>query len=98
MKSSAGMPGELERLLARLLLYGTFAACAIIAFGLVLVGSGVDSGAPVATGGIALLILLPIIRLLVMLIVFLRSGDYRYGAVSGLVILIILASFLLGRR
>jgi len=52
----------------------------------------------IATAGIALFILLPVLRVGVMLVFFLRARDYRYGAITALVLVIISISFLVGAR
>jgi uncharacterized membrane protein len=102
MNAEAASSDPLEILLARLLNHGTMAASGLIAAGLALslvsghLGAGM--GMRVATGGIALFILLPALRVATMLIFFLRARDYRYGAIAALVLLIISISFLVGRR
>jgi uncharacterized membrane protein len=40
--------------------------------------------------------MLPALRVATMLIFFLRAGDYRYGAIAALVLLIISISFFVG--
>lgn len=95
MKVEAASSERLENLLARLLHYGTLAASGIIALGLALRESGLV-GWGIAAAGIALFILLPALRVAAMLIFFLRAGDYRYGAIAALVLLIISFSFFIG--
>jgi hypothetical protein len=96
---------RLEILLAALLDYGTWLASAAVAFGLAL--AIVDpraathgfSGLPklrLATGGITLFILLPIMRVLLMLFAFLRERDYRLALAAVLVLAIILAGVMIG--
>jgi uncharacterized membrane protein len=80
----------LERLLASVLRYGTWIATAVIALGLL------GAGTRTATVGIALLILLPVLRLIVMLIVFLRHRDYALSAIAGLVLAFIALGFKMG--
>jgi uncharacterized membrane protein len=92
------LTGPLEILLGRLLQYGTLAATGLIACGLALSVARVAWGLGVATAGIALLILLPALRVAAMLIFFVRAGDYRYGAIAALVLFIISLSFFLGTR
>jgi Protein of unknown function (DUF1634) len=93
---------RLESLLANLLHYGTFAASAIIALGLALpLASGQWSRSPqlslhIVEAGIALFILLPVLRVLLMLIVFVRQRDHRYTAIAATVLVIILLGFALG--
>jgi uncharacterized membrane protein len=52
----------------------------------------------IATVGIALFILLPTLRVLLMLLVFLRERDYRFTAIAALVLAIILLGFAVGMR
>jgi uncharacterized membrane protein len=89
---------QLETQLGRLLHYGTLAAAAVVAAGLAIAFASGALGMPVATAGIALFILLPVLRVGVMLIFFLRARDYRYGAIAALVLFIILISFFIGAR
>ena len=100
MKAEAAVLDPLERLLAQLLHYGTLAACGLIALGLALgVASGLlGTGTIIATAGIALFILLPVLRVATMLVFFLRACDYRYSAIAALVLLIISFSFFIGTR
>ena len=98
MKAETASTGALESLLGRLLHYGTLAATVLIALGVVLPIARGGWGLGIATAGIALLILLPVLRVATMLIFFLRAGDYRYGAVAALVLLIISLSFFVGTR
>jgi uncharacterized membrane protein len=76
--------------LADLLHYGSWLASIAIGLGLAL------SSTRIATLGIALFILLPTLRVLLMLLVFLRERDYRFSAVAALVLAIILLGFALG--
>jgi uncharacterized membrane protein len=89
---------NLENLLARLLHYGTLAASGVIAAGLALSLASGRLGMGIATIGIALFIMLPVLRVAAMLIFFLRARDYRYGAIAALVLLIISFSFFIGAR
>jgi uncharacterized membrane protein len=98
VKDAAALSDTLENLLGSLLHYGTLAASALIAAGLALSVAWGTLGMGIATGGIALLILLPALRVATMLIFFLRAGDYRYGAIAALVLLIISFSFFIGTR
>ena len=98
MKAAADLPDSLETLLGRLLQYGTLAASGLIGVGLALSIAWGTLGMGTATAGIALLILLPALRVATMLIFFLRAGDYRYGAIAALVLLIISISFYVGTR
>ena len=48
--------------------------------------------------GIVLFILLPVLRVLLMLLVFIREGDFRLAVTAGLVLAIILLGIVLGFR
>jgi uncharacterized membrane protein len=94
---------RLERLLAALLQNGTWLASAVIGIGLVVllvVRSGVVAGAgvPIVAAGIALLILLPVLRVAVMLVAFAVERDYLFSGIAALVLVIILAGLALGMR
>jgi len=52
----------------------------------------------IVTVGILLFILLPVSRVALMLIVFLRERDYRFGAFAAVVLGIIFLGFILGMR
>ncbi|WP_118179858.1 DUF1634 domain-containing protein [Paraburkholderia phosphatilytica] len=100
MTTIASGPAPLERLLAMFLQCGTWLACAMICAGIV---SAADvhaavSGATMLTAGVALFILLPVLRLLLMLAVFMRRRDYRYVAIAAAVLSIVAAGALLGVR
>src|SRR5260370_24346596 len=95
----------LERLLAGTLQYGTWLASAAIGLGvaLALIDSRFSAAKltilrdmRITTVGIALLILLPVVRVIVMLIVYLRQRDYHLSAIALLVLAIILLRFPLG--
>jgi uncharacterized membrane protein len=85
-----------ERLIAGLLWYGTWAACAVIGIGMTagLLGYG---GLDVQRTGIALFILLPIGRVALMLAMFVRERDYTYAAISAVVLAIIAAGVIAAR-
>ncbi|HKX33485.1 MAG TPA: DUF1634 domain-containing protein [Blastocatellia bacterium] len=89
--------GRLESTLAGVLNFGTWLASAVIASGLLLplFATPVASrlGSQVVTVGIALFILLPILRVILMLVLFLKERDYRLAAAAALVLAIILAGF-----
>jgi uncharacterized membrane protein len=87
----------LERLLARVLDQGTWLASGIIAVGWILAASGWRT-VGVINAGVGLFLLLPVIRVLIMLIVFVRERDYRFGAITALVLTIIVLGALLGAR
>jgi uncharacterized membrane protein len=79
---------ELERLLARVLDQGTWLASGIIGAGWLLAAAGWRS-VLLINSGIALLLLLPVLRVLIMLVVFLRERDYRFSVIAGVVLSII---------
>lgn len=88
-----------DRIIAALLWYGTWFACALIAGGMVL-GMGqpaagsvahVFSGHQVVKAGVAFLILLPVARVVLMLMMFLRERDYAYAVIAAIVLAIIAA-------
>lgn len=97
--------GRLEELLAAFLSYGSWSACAAIGLGLALTLLGsreptwhlaVLSGLRIVRAGIALFILLPISRVLLMVIAFLCKRDFRFAFISGVVLAIILLGIVLG--
>ncbi len=96
---------RLERMLARLLNYGTWFSSVVIALGLALAlvegylgpsALGGPSGTTIVTAGIALLIMLPVLRLALMLVVFLRERDYIFGIITAAVLTIIAFGTALG--
>ena len=95
----------LEWLLAGTLYYGTLMASAVVCLGLGLAMIGARFGAPrlailrdmrIATIGIALFILLPVARVIVMLVAYIRQHDYRLSAIALLVLMVILLGFAVG--
>jgi len=97
--------GGLEQLLAAFLRYGSWSALAAIGLGyaLALIGSHAPASnlpvfpnMPIVRMGIALFILLPILRVLLMLLVFIRERDFRFAFISGLVLATILLGIFLG--
>jgi uncharacterized membrane protein len=88
---------NLEGVLANVLQYGTWLASAAIVAGLALALTGSRMGTHDITIGIALFILLPVLRVAVMLVVFLRERDYRFSAIAATVLTIIGVGFALGR-
>jgi uncharacterized membrane protein len=81
---------------------GTWLAWSVIALGLALpmVGWSQASSAMIytriITAGIAILIALPVLRVVLMLIVFFRARDFRLSAIAMLVLAIILLGSVLG--
>ena len=95
---------RLEESLATLLRYGTWLASAAIGLGsaLALIDSNLRmwnlailANMRIAKMGIVLLILLPILRVLLMLLVFIRERDFRFASIAGLVLAIILLAIVL---
>jgi hypothetical protein len=96
---------RLEELLSALLCYGSWLAAAAIGLGfaLALIDSRFGTrnlallpNMRIATIGIALFILLPSLRVLLMLLVFIREHDFGFAFISGLVLAIILLGVFLG--
>jgi hypothetical protein len=94
-----------ETLLARLLRFGTWAACLLMAAGALLdlpiaIRFGLANGVAaldVIKAGIAVLIVLPVARVALMLIVFVGERDYVYTAIAALVLAIIGTGFFFAR-
>jgi hypothetical protein len=84
---------RLEALVARLLDHGTWIACLIIGIGILAALSGAEpavrAGSYFIATGVALFIALPILRVALMAIVFLKERDYVFGAIATSVLLII---------
>jgi len=87
---------KLEKVIAGLLWYGTWIASAVITAGLILSMLHLSEGLhPLLDGyglmkaGVALFILLPILRVVLMLFVFLQERDFIFTAISILVLIII---------
>ncbi len=104
--SQGGRHPRLEGRLARLLDVGTWLAVFVILSGfalglsLSLIGGGgaawPAAGMRIVTAGIAIFLLLPVLRVFVMLIVFAGEGDYRLSAIAALVLAIIGLGAMLG--
>ena len=96
---------RMEKILAGLLRYGALVASVWIAIGMALDvlhkllpainGSLAISDRCLAIG-IVLLIALPVLRVALMTAVFLLERDYRFAAISGVVLVIITLGFILG--
>ena len=96
---------RLEELLAALFRYGSGLASAIIGLGfaLSLIDSrfgpwsvAILSGTHIATMGIVLFILLPVLGVLLMLLFFVREGNSRLAITAGFVLAVILSGAVLG--
>lgn len=94
----SGRHPRLEPLLARTLAVGTWLASAIILLGLTLPLVGAGTGLAWVSAGIVIFLLLPVLRVLLMLLVFVAEGDYRFGAIAALVLAIIGLGAVLGLR
>ncbi len=94
---------RLERWLAVLLQYGTWLGALVMAAGLAL-GVGATAAHPghlagiAVTAGVAIIIVLPVVRLVVMLAVYCAERDWRLAALAALVLLIVLAGCLAGLK
>ena len=98
---------RLEESLAVLLRYGSWLASATIGLGFALALCDSRFGTQnlallpnmrIAAIGIVLFILLPALRVLLMLLVFIRQGDFRLAATAGLVFAMIVLGIFLGLR
>ncbi len=93
-------PVRIESLLAGVLNVGTWLASVVIAAGLVLSffheQMTSPTGAQVVTAGIGLLILLPILRVIIMLTIFVKKHDYKFAAAAAVVLVMIIAGFAVG--
>ena len=92
-----------EQMIAALLWYGTWIATGVVEAGTilgVLHSSGHsfarDLGRDLVEAGVALFILLPIARVVLMLIIFLHERDYTYVMIAALVLAIIAAGIVMG--
>ncbi|RPI54756.1 MAG: DUF1634 domain-containing protein [Acidobacteria bacterium] len=105
MTMSVPTLSRMEILLAGLLHYGTWIASVVISLGLAfaMIGNRTETHnvawpMRLATGGIALLIVLPTLRVVVMLYAFLRERDYRLALAAVIVLAIMLAGVMIGLR
>ena len=100
MNSRTIKPVRIESLLAGVLNVGTWLASVVIVAGLVLSlfheRTPFPTGAQVVTAGIGLFILLPILRVILMLTIFVKERDYKFAAAAVVVLLIIFAGFAIG--
>jgi uncharacterized membrane protein len=106
MTTDLAAPPALERPLARVLYAGTWLASVVIAIGIALAlvdsragtrGATIAPDMRVVTAGIVLFILLPVVRVALMLIAFLRQRDFGLSAIAALVLLFIALGFVVGR-
>ena len=100
MSSNRTKPVRIESLLAGVLNVGTWLASIVIAAGLLLSlfyqRKPFPTGAQEVTAGIGLFILLPIVRVMLMLTIFVQERDYKFAAAAAVVLLIIFAGFAVG--
>ena len=99
MSRKKGKPMRIESLLAAVLDIGTWLASVLIGAGLVLSGfnerTPFSTGAQVVNAGIGLFVLLPILRVILMLTIFVKERAYQFAAAL-VVLLTILAGFAIG--
>ena len=102
MKPQAHNFERRDQIIAGLLWYGTWFATALIAVGVLLtaaeplLGSALPfSGYDAVKAGVAVFILLPVARVMLMLTIFLRERDHTYTAITALVLAIIAAGVLI---
>jgi uncharacterized membrane protein len=97
----------LERRLSIVLRYGTWVACALIAAGLgcALLAShapasdtAIRLATQLVTVGIAVLLLLPVLRVMLMAIAFAWERDYLFVGIATLVLAVIGLGLVLGSR
>ncbi len=97
--------GRLEWMLARQLDYGTWLASAMIALGMISAfvdrpavppGQTVTLGTTIVTTGIALVIMLPVVRVALMATLFLHARDFLFGTIACVVLTTIGIGFGLG--
>ena len=88
----------LDRVLARFLQFGTWAACVVIGAGLLLDAHAAGTGAKALSAGVALFIVLPVLRVALMLAVFARQRNFLYVTIAATVLAVIAAGCVLGIR
>ena len=101
-----GESHQLERTLAATLYWGTWVASSAVAVGMALAlldsrtlgETTIRRDMRITTVGIAMFVFLPIVRVMVMLLSFLRDRDYRFMVIAGLVLTITLLGLLVGLR
>jgi hypothetical protein len=107
MKHVIGSSAALDCLLAIVLQYGSWSACALICAGVTFEALA-KAGLPdrmahtfseeALKAGVALFILLPVLRVLVMFMVFVRERNYKYAAIAATVPAIVATGCVLGLR
>ena len=100
MSSKKTKPVRIESLLAGVLGVGTWLASVLIGTGLVLSlfneRTPFPTGAHVVNTGIGLFVLLPILRVILMLTIFVKERDYKFASAAVVVLLTICAGFAVG--
>ena len=100
MSRKKSKPVRIESLLAAVLDIGTWLASVLIGGGLVLSlfneRTPFPTGAQVVNTGIGLFVLLPILRVILMLIIFVKERTYQFAAAAVVVLLTILTGFAIG--
>lgn len=99
MKPSTNIAGRRDQLIAALLWYGTWFASALIAAGVLAMAAEPFpaslalplSGYDAVRAGVAVFILLPVVRVVLLLAMFLHERDFAFTAISALVLAIIAA-------
>lgn len=86
---------RLERRLARALGFGAWIGSAIVAVGF-LASLRVRVGVAIEMAGVALFILLPVLRVALMLATFARRREWTFAAVAALVLVVIAVSAVVG--
>jgi uncharacterized membrane protein len=91
---------RIESLLAGVLNAGTCLASIVIAAGLLLSlfhqRTPILTGAQIVTAGIGLFVLLPILRVIMMLTIFLKQRDYQFAGAAAVVLLTMSAGIAIG--
>lgn len=87
-----------DRAVAMLLRYGTVCACVLIAAGMLLGAVPGRDGHALAKAGVALFILLPVMRVALLTGIFLRERDWIHALLSMLVLAIIACGVVVGVR
>lgn len=93
----ARLERQVEGLVAGILRYGTWIASIAVGCGLALAFFDPRLGPLIARAGIALFILLPGLRVLLMVVVFVLERDYRFASIAALVLTIIVLGILIGK-
>ncbi|MEX3980866.1 DUF1634 domain-containing protein [Paraburkholderia sp. EG287A] len=91
---------RLERILAALLHFGTWAGSCAIAAGIALhwcaSAAVAHFGNAALTAGVCIIILLPVARLMLMLAVYVAERDYRFASIAAFVLLVVIAGCVAG--